>query len=319
MSLRLVVGLLSLGAAATAAEEVDSDSLRAVYDAETRFVDVSDRGTPVLRYSQGTTPVPEGVDPAFARGDYVCALYGLDGELMTEDFPSDHVHHRAVNWAWATVEWNGETRDMFAVRNPYTGPVTGGLWARPVEVPTIENPSDSVVIRSHCRWMWDDSEKVVDEVATIRVYRQSSLGRAVDFDIVLTPVVDGLRFCGRIEAAYSGFNIRMATGKGQRIALYTDPVEAADRRAWADYTAQFPGGSGRSGVALLQHASNPGHPQEWREYPTLNFFQPIHPGGALVPMPKGVPIRLRYRLVIHRGDLTEDQLAEEWRGFQDEK
>ena len=39
-------------------------------------------------------PVPAGTAPELARGDYVSALYGLDGELLTDDYPKDHPHHR---------------------------------------------------------------------------------------------------------------------------------------------------------------------------------------------------------------------------------
>lgn len=283
-----------------------------------QWVDASENGVPILRYNHGVTPVPNGVDKAFERGDYVSALYGLNGELLTEDFPADHVHHRAINWSWATVKWNNETRDMFAVRNPYEGPVTGGLWARPVRMVHAASgaspgggPEFGAII-AESEWRWDDKTAIVLERLQIIVYPKTDTGRLIDFRIELEPLVDGLEFCGRLDAGYSGFNIRMAVGENRTIAFHTDPPDANPRMAWADYTAAFNGGHGTSGVALLQHKDNPMYPQEWREYPDLNFFQPIYPGGQLVPMTKGLGITLRYRLWIHPGALSEEDLANAW-------
>ena len=40
---------------------------------------------------------------AKSRPHYVHPLYGLDGELLTEDFPRDHLHHHGIFWAWHQV------------------------------------------------------------------------------------------------------------------------------------------------------------------------------------------------------------------------
>jgi hypothetical protein len=267
------------------------------------YVDVSESGVPILRYNHGVTAVPEGVGAEFARGDYVSRLYGLDGQLLTEDFPKDHPHHRAVNWSWATIKWNGEMRDLFAV---------SGIWARPVGKPEVANVAGSALIDAKSVWKWDDKTPVVAESVSIRVFPRTDRGRVIDFDIQLTALVEGLEFCGRLDAGYSGFNVRMAPAQGQEIVFHTDPVEAEPRRAWADYSAEFSGGEGRSGLAILQKADNAFYPNEWREYPGLNFFQPVYPGGTLIPMPKDIPIRLRYRLWIHRGGADDKALAAQW-------
>ena len=272
------------------------------------FVDVSEGGVQVLRYKHESTAVPEGIGAEFARGDYVSRLYGLDGQLLTEDYPKDHPHHRAVNWSWATTKWNGEMRDLFAVR---------GIWARPVGKPHVENEDGAVVIGANSVWKWDDKTPVVGESVCIRVFPKAGQGRAVDFDIKLTSLVDGLEVGGRLEAGYSGFNIRMAPAKEPQIVFYTGPVEAQTRRAWADYSAEFTGGNGRSGLAILQYAGNPLFPHEWRKYPELNFFQPIYPGGKLILLPKDKPVSLRYRLWIHSGGADEKTLAAQWDNYNE--
>ena len=82
-----------------------------------------------------------------------------------------------------------------------------------------------------------------------------------------------------------------------------------------DLPGKAPHSQGRSGLAILQHQDNPGHPHPWREYARLNFFQPIYPGGELIPMPQGKTITLRYRLWIHAGDVTNKHLAGAWDAY----
>lgn len=274
------------------------------YDKAGEYADVSEGGMPVLRYTHGSTPLPEGISTEESRhGDYISRLYGLDGELLTEDYPKDHPHHRAVNWSWATIRWNGETRDLFWGK---------GIWARPVGMIRAESGPETGIIEAGSVWKWDDAVTIVEERVIISVHREQTDGRAIDIEVFLTPIVEGLEFCGRLEAGYSGFNVRMAPADEQQIRLFTDPPGASPRRAWADYSAAFPGGRGRSGLAILQRVGNKGYPHPWREYPSLNFFQPIYPGGALIPMPKVRSIALRYRLWVHRGAPSEEDMAALW-------
>ena len=50
-------------------------------------------GRPVLVYNHGDQLV-EGAAPDRTRSCYVHPLYGPHGEILTDDFPADHLHHR---------------------------------------------------------------------------------------------------------------------------------------------------------------------------------------------------------------------------------
>ena len=43
---------------------------------------------------------PRSLEGKYERCNYVHPLYGLDGQVLTEDFPKDHPHHRGIFWAW---------------------------------------------------------------------------------------------------------------------------------------------------------------------------------------------------------------------------
>jgi hypothetical protein len=51
----------------------------------------------------------KSIDGKYTRANYIHPLYGLDGEILTEDFPADHPHHRGVFWAWHQV-WLGDKK-----------------------------------------------------------------------------------------------------------------------------------------------------------------------------------------------------------------
>ncbi len=87
-----------------------------------RFVDVDDkslklldRDKPVLVYNYGTITshkVPAN-DARRNRACYIHPLWGLNGEVLTDDFPKDHYHHHGVFWAWPHVGIDGKEYDLW--------------------------------------------------------------------------------------------------------------------------------------------------------------------------------------------------------------
>jgi hypothetical protein len=56
--------------------------------------------TPVLFYRTAPKTTEDG---GYSRANYCHPIYGLDGRVLTEDFPKDHPHHRGIFWAWHQV------------------------------------------------------------------------------------------------------------------------------------------------------------------------------------------------------------------------
>ncbi|WP_372934433.1 DUF6807 family protein, partial [Mariniphaga sediminis] len=52
---------------------------------------------------------PKNHEGEYERRHYIHPLWGLDGTILTEDFPDDHLHHRGIFWAWHQV-WIGDQR-----------------------------------------------------------------------------------------------------------------------------------------------------------------------------------------------------------------
>src|SRR6516225_6770465 len=65
----------------------------------------------VLVYNHGER-TKEGVPADRQRSTYIHPLYGLDGEVLTDDFPRDHYHHRGLFWAWPHVRVGSKEYDL---------------------------------------------------------------------------------------------------------------------------------------------------------------------------------------------------------------
>ncbi len=267
----------------------------AKFDADRRFVDLSLSNVPALRYNHGTVPVPEGVDPHYARGDYISPLFGPDGETLTDDYPRDHPHHRGVGWSWPVTRWKDEVRDIWAV---------SGVWARPVSV-SCTSGHVMAAIEAESVWKWGDKDKIVREDVTIRAFSAANRCRIVDVEVRLTALVDGVAIGGRPKAGYGGFGLRAAPAEERNITAHADP-------AWLDYSGRFVGGKAQSGVAIIEHATNPGYPSELLQYPGCNYVMPGFPGMREVALAKGKPLLLKHRLWIHPGAADEETLSDVW-------
>jgi hypothetical protein len=164
-------------------------------------------------------------------------------------------------------------------------------------------------------WKWGDKDPIVKEEVVIRAFRQGPVGRFVDVEVRLTALADGVAIGGRPKAGYGGFALRAAKVEQQTIVAHIDPPEAEPRRSWLDYSGIFAGGKERSGVAIFEHVTNPGYPNEVRQYPNLNCVMPAFPCTREVPLAKEKPLILNHRLWIHDGGADENILAQIWAAY----
>ena len=52
---------------------------------------------------------------AVPRSNYIHPLYGVEGEMLTRDWPDGaHPHHRGIFWAWPEVDFKNQRGDIYA-------------------------------------------------------------------------------------------------------------------------------------------------------------------------------------------------------------
>lgn len=289
------------------------------------------KGTPAVRavkqdggvqFYDGDRPVmfyqraPKSLDGAYERANYIHPLMGLDGETLTQDFPSDHKHHRGVFWAWHQL-WVGDMRagdawatkdGLFVVKQAEVvdqGPVFATLkllvhWVSPL---ITENGA---------------LKPIVEETTLIRLYHATSTSQCIDFEIQLKPLLPDVKIGGSEDVkGYSGFTVRIKPPQELAIVdvdgrLTSDGVGRIS--PWADASGRYGSGDETSGIGILCHPSMPVFPPRWvlRHYGMQNV---AYPGRHPIPLPTDKPLVLRHRLVIHRGDAAESRVAEHQQAY----
>ncbi len=248
---------------------------------------------------------------AVPRSDYIHPLYGLNGEMLTRDWPdSGHPHHRAIFWAWPEVEYGSERGDIYALQR---------VFARPTgNIKFSEGPVYAQVVAENL-WMWEDTEPIVREHAVIRVYRSTTNSRIIDLTIKLLALKDSITIATRFTNSYGGLNLRMQTPESQEISFFTDEAESKPVRAWSDFNGVFKGDDSPSGLMVLQHHDNPDYPGDWAEYPDLAWVQPTFPAlGTRYPLSTEKALILRYRLIVHVGGKPGTDISEKrWDAYNE--
>jgi hypothetical protein len=245
-------------------------------------------------------------DGRAARSNYFHPLHDLDGTVVTEDFPSDHIHHRGIFWAWHQVRINGTTvQDQWVNRDSF--------WT----VQDARMASDARSASLALRVFWEsprftDAEgrrrPFVEERSVTRVHRAEAATRRIDFHQRLTALVDGVEIGGSEDTkGYGGFSFRIVMPPDIRFTgqpgVVTPIENAVGSSPWMDVSGSY-GKSGKSGVTVLTHPSTTGFPQAWILRARSSMQNAVYPGRQPVAIPRDQPVILRYRIVLHRGELA---------------
>ncbi|MDB4581623.1 PmoA family protein [Draconibacterium sp.] len=249
---------------------------------------------------------------AIPRSDYIHPLYGLDGEMLTRDWPDGgHPHHRGIFWAWPEVEYGTKRGDLYALQ---------AVFARPTG--NVEFTSGPVYaeINAENLWVWDEKVEIVRENAIIRVYHSISDKRIIDLTIKLLALKDSVTIATRFTNSYGGLNIRMQTPELQDISYFTDNERTTPLRAWSDFNGTFEGNQSKSGLMVLQHQENPEYPGAWRDYPDLAWVQPTFPTpDTRYKLSTEEQLVLRFRLINHSGGKPDKNTAEKnWDAYHND-
>jgi hypothetical protein len=283
-----------------------------VEDAAKGSLTIMDSGVPVLTYRYGEQ-LKEGVDARFARSTYIHPLFSLDGQPLTDDFPADHVHHHGLFWGWPVVKVRGQTTSNWEVGSPSLRQHFVRWLKRGAE-------AGLAVLSVENAWKLDGRELVAEEIVTIRVHPAEPAGRAIDIELLITAAGGLLELQGTPDQnkGYGGLCFRSATLlKGARMTtdkgkLKEDVVNTPF--LWADISTD------ELGVAIFAGPGQPGTPLRWlirNSY--AGVINPSWPGLKPVTLPPGQPVKLSYRVYVHRGDAAAGNVVEQYRQYTQER
>jgi len=261
---------------------------------------------PVLTYNFGEMR-REGAPAAGTRSSYLHPIYGLDGEILTDDFPADHYHHHGLFWGWPHVRIGEREFDLWKMRGIR---IEFQRWVAKVAT------ADGAKLSFENGWFVRDKQ-VMKELVSFDAKPASAAGRNIDVSLTWTPVNEPITLGGAEGKSYGGVTLRFAPRTGTIITIPGGRASADLLIAtlpWADLSAQFSGAPTTSGAALFVNPGNPGYPPEWmtRDYGVLAVGWPGVKPCTLQP---GISISCRYRLWIHRGTPDATSIQTEYDAY----
>lgn len=274
----------------------------------------SDRRRPVMFYQRAA----KSQNGKHERAHYIHPLQSIDGAVLSQDFPSDHPHHRGVFWAWHQL-WVGDRR-------------AGDAWVNKdfayvvKRAKIVQQGPVFATLRVTVHWLSPlvtDSagaqQPIVEETTSIRVFRALAKTQIIDFEIALKALLPEVKIGGAENSrGYSGFTVRVKPPGDMRIVdasglLTEDAVNQVSR--WADVSGRFGDGNPVSGIGILSHPSLPEFPPKWllRRYGMQNV---VYPGRQAVALSRTKLLVLRHRLVLHGGDASAARIADQQRVYE---
>lgn len=282
-----------------------------------------------------------------ANKPYLWPVIGPTGKPMTRAFPMkeidaetkkdrDHPHHRGV---WFGHE-NIDGFDIWAEPATYAGEQKKAADAQThiAKLGTIKHrkftslaaDKDHATIVVADDIVSPDGKKALEDEHTI-TFRVEGDTRVIDFDIDFIASEGPVKFG---DAKDAGFNFRVPTTmavdskQGGKIITsegLTDAAAWGKRGKWVDYHGPVEGET--LGVAMLNHPSSFRHPTPWhvRTYGlfTANPFgthslDKTAEDGAF-ELKKGERLKLRHRIILHKGDEQAAHIAEAFEQYAKEK
>lgn len=243
---------------------------------------------------------------------YLYPLRAANGLSMLADAPTDHRHHHGL---WVG---HGRVDDVDCWLERYN---SGRIVHKKFE--NIINSEALGSFTEHCDWVSAEGNTVLSDTRTFTFYAGPPETRTFDFEITLrSPASTTVNLHPTNEAGIphlrmaegltvkTGGTITNADGKKNERETYKQ------RSAWIDSSGKL--GRQICGVAIFDHPNNPDFPTPWftRDYgpvsPNYGFFQE----DPIVIAPRK-PLRLRYRIYSHSGDVVDGKVEEAWETYRD--
>lgn len=249
-------------------------------------------------------------------------IIGPTGKPMTRAYPmadepeekKDHAHHRSIWFTHGSVNgvdfWHKEpTKHREFVR--------------------IESGDRAVVVTRN-DWIGPDGKKICEDERTL-TFAADGDARWIDFDITLKAGDQPVKF-GDTKEGTMGVRVaetmRVDSKKGGRIVNsegQTDGGAWGKPAAWVDYHGPVEGET--VGIAILNHPSSFRFPTYWhvRTYGLfaanpfgLHDFKGGSETDGSYTLKPGETMTLRYRILLHRGNEKEGEVAQAFADYSKE-
>ena len=278
-------------------------------------------GFPVLFYRLARDAVPRAdIKPEIVRAGYIHPVFSPSGQLVTDDYPSNHPHHHGIWTPWTKTSFQGRSPDFWnmqgktgteefvALDRTWNGPVHGGFTAR-LKMVDLSAPTPVTAL---------------NETWQVTVYDVGGASRPVRmFDLVTTQSCASADPLILPEYHYGGFGFRAAgawNGPGDAARYLTsegitDRIKGNNSRArWCFIGGPLKDGA-FAGTATLGHPDNFRAPQPVRLHPNMPYFSFVPQILGEFKIEPGTPYVARFRFIVADGEPDRVHLDAYWNGY----
>lgn len=244
----------------------------------------------------------------FSRCNYLHPFYGVDGRVLTEDFPDDHLHQRGIFWAWHQVLIDGkQIADGWELKN-FEQKVTSFEYRLQKGAGVV----DAIVEWKSPEWK-NGKEAYIKENTKITIFPKSGNYRRIDFEIQLKSLTDRLSIGGsNDEKGYGGFSARLKlpdnvnfSSENGAVEPQNLPIESGN---FMNISGSFLNGNKQGGVIMFANESNPTPNKNWILRKSASMQNAAFPGKVPVGIPFDKPLVLKYSLIVYQGEMTTRQI-----------
>ena len=266
-------------------------------------------GKPRLFYQKDVI----SLDGEYPRANYLHPVFDTKGEIVTEDFPDDHLHHRGIFWTWHQL-WVNDLR----IGDPW---ISDGVEWVVKKVHTDIHPNNSATIAVKVIWKANkvSKKKIIEENTTITYQPIGNQSYKITFDITLKPLVSGVRIGGSEDAkGYGGFSPRLKLS--ETVGFYDEngevtpnnlPVSAGD---WINITSKEPNDPG---VVIMGEPDKLPSYQGWILRKRNSMQNMAFPGKEPLLLNKKEPLHFRNQLLVHQG-MSIREINNQYRIFRNQ-
>ena len=272
-----------------------------------------------FRMARDTVPRPD-IKREIIRAGYVHPVFSPAGQLVTDDYPSNHPHHHGIWTPWTKTGFQGRSPDFWNMHNKtgaeefvaldrtWSGAVHGGFEAR---LKMVDLSAPTPVVALHETWQLTAYD-VVGATPAVRM-----------FDLVVTQACATPDPLILPEYHYGGFGFRGAgawNGPGDAARYLTsegitDRIKGNNTRARWCYIGGAGDGGAFAGTATLGHPDNFRAPQPVRLHPNMPYFSFVPQQLGEFRIEPGQPYRARFRFVVADGAPDRARIDAYWNGY----
>ncbi len=267
---------------------------------------ISINGKEALNFRTNKDKKPRAdIKPDILRAGYLHPVRSPSGAVVTEDYPSDHVHHHGIWTPYTKASFQGRATDFWnmhlkkgeeqlhAVGRQWSGEVHGGFEA---ELHMNDLSGSTPITALYDRW-------------SVKAYVVSHAPKAIQvFDLTTTQTCATDSPLELPEYHYGSFGLRGPDAwNGVDGARFLTSEGITDRKKGEGTRARwcYLGGkteAGLSGTAVLGFPENFRFPTPLRLHPNMPYFSIVPQKLGAFTIEPGKPYVTRYRFVVTDGE-----------------